>query len=146
MKGIASALVAALLLAPLASSAGPDTGVGKAIGPHQPPFTVHLNAVGGSGESGWARFAQGEDPSTTNVSIEVTGEPGGANQPAHIHAGTCVSPGSITYGLTNVVNGKSSTDLPKPLSWFKNAGFIIVVHKSNTQLGIYKSCGTHILI
>ena len=138
MKGFVSALVAALVLVPIASLAVSVNNAG-----HQSPFTVRLNAVAGSGELGGATFSQAKDPAKTVVWVHVTGEPAGAVQPAHLHTGSCASPGAITNGLSNVVGGTSKTILSKPLAWFKNAAFIIVIHKSATQLGIYRSCGTH---
>jgi Cu/Zn superoxide dismutase len=65
-------------------------------------------------------------------------------EPAHIHLGSCPTPGEVKYPLTNVVSGKSVTTLPAGVTMasLKELGKISInVHKSATDLKTYMSCG-----
>ncbi len=60
-----------------------------------------LAAVGGSGVSGAATFAERND-GTALVTLVVTGTPADGNHPAHIHYNSVEEGGAIAISLTNV--------------------------------------------
>jgi len=98
-----------------------------------------LNALGGSGQHGTVTLIAGPSD-TTEVAIKLTGEPAGAVEPAHIHTGTCRTPGAVMYPLIDVVSGKSVTMVSAPIRTFK-AGASVNVHQSAAKRNIYVSCG-----
>ena len=101
--------------------------------------TYPITSKGGSHETGTITFqAAGMK---TKVTIAVKGEPAKANQPAHIHAFGCKSPGAVTIPLMNVVKGSSVTIVDLPLSKAAVAGTSVNIHKSAADLGIYVACG-----
>jgi Cu/Zn superoxide dismutase len=116
-----------LALAPLAVVADTSTA------------TVKLNAQNGSGENGTATLTQ--DGSDVKVVITLTGAPA-AEQPAHIHDGTCADLKGVAYPLTSLTNG-SSTTVVKDVSIAKLTGgtYAINVHQSTSDLGKYVACG-----
>jgi LPXTG-motif cell wall-anchored protein len=64
-----------------------------------------------------------------------------ASQPAHIHVGTCPGVGAVDVPLTNVVGGKSTTNVTnKKLSDILAAPHAINVHVSTTDAGHYTAC------
>jgi hypothetical protein len=79
--------------------------------------------------------------SQTRVVINVTKEPTGSIEPAHIHAGTCKHPGAVKFPLTDVVHGYSITILDVPISLAAVAGTSVNLHKSSAQLNVYVACG-----
>ena len=98
-----------------------------------------LNAVGGSGESGCAT------PRALGTGIvlglKVTGEPKGADQPAHIHRGKCGSNGPVVIPLSDVKGGMSST----PITFAKwktvnHGGYYINIHESKDNIPHIVSC------
>lgn len=103
--------------------------------------SVRMRAVEKSGEAGTARLtALGSE--RTQVDITVKGAPKGVAQPAHIHEGTCdkLNP-QPKWGLNNVVNGKSRTQVPVGLEALQGGEFAINVHKSAENISVYVSCG-----
>ena len=101
--------------------------------------TVQLSEQNGSGESGTATFtAEGEK---TRVVIDIANGMS-APQPAHIHEGSCANLNpQPEYPLQNVVNGKSTGTVPASLDDLKNEAYAVNVHKSESDLKAYVSCG-----
>ena len=129
----ATILVTAVLAAACTSALAQDSGIKK--------VTVRMHAVEKSGESGTARLTSlGSD--RTQVDINLKGAPKGVPQPAHIHEGTCdkLNP-QPKWGLNNVVDGKSSTQVPAGLDELQSGTFAINVHKSEKDISTYFSCG-----
>lgn len=106
------------------------------------PLTITLNPSNASGQSGTAVLTDLGN-GKTRVDVTITGEPSGADEPMHIHQGTCPNPGAVVYPLTNVVNGKSTTDITATLASLTGGTFAINGHKSATQLDQpnYVFCG-----
>ena len=101
--------------------------------------SVSMKAQNKSGESGSAKLTPvGADK--TKVEISLKGGPKGTAQPAHIHQGTCAKlDPKPKYGLENVVDGKSTTEVPAGIDAVR--GMAINVHKSADDLKTYVSCG-----
>src|SRR5262245_44196109 len=71
--------------------------------------TAQLKAQNSSNESGTATLTKAGDKKT-KVVLSVEGAPAGANQPVHIHKGTCANlDPKPAFPLSPVVNGKSET-------------------------------------
>jgi hypothetical protein len=102
--------------------------------------TVDLAAQNGSGESGTATLTA--DGSKTRVVVDLDNPPMGTPQPAHIHKGSCedLDP-NPAYGLQNVVGGKSTTEVDKPLKDLEKGSYAINVHKSGAEIKTYVACG-----
>ena len=102
--------------------------------------TVNLAEQNDSGESGVAML--NEVDGKVVVSLNLTGFEAGIGQPAHIHQGACPQVGAVKYPLTSPVNGVSETTLNVTLDQLKSEMPLgINVHKSQTQAGVYVSCG-----
>jgi len=104
-------------------------------------LTVKMAAQNDSKETGSVKLTpQGADK--TKVDISLKGAPKGTPQPAHIHEGSCANLNpKPKQGLTNVVNGKSSTVVPMGISELTGGNLAINVHKSADDLKTYVSCG-----
>jgi hypothetical protein len=119
----------ATYLAYVQSQPGDDGGL--------PPDTVQIDMAGDQpGSASVGHF----DDSTTFVIVNI--EPGaeGAIQPAHIHTGTCASPGPIVYPLASVVDGNSFTQFSVPPGDLLSNNYIVNVHLSEVAIGTYVSC------
>lgn len=81
--------------------------------------------------------------STVKVVLNVTGKPSTVPQPAHIHIGSCPSPGAVKYPLTSVDKGASQTEIPNlTLDELLTQGPLAInVHKSATEASVYVACG-----
>lgn len=102
--------------------------------------TVTLSALNKSGEAGTATLT--EVNGKVQAKLTLTGTPKGVPQPAHIHMGSCPTPGDVKYPLTSVVDGKSETTLNVSFDdLMKNLPLAINVHKSVPQVKVYVSCG-----
>jgi hypothetical protein len=102
--------------------------------------TVRLREQNKSGESGTARLTPAGDK--TKVEISLKGAPKGVSQPAHIHDGTCAKlDPKPKYGLENVVDGKSTTEVPVALNKLLGEKVAINVHKSAQEAKVYVACG-----
>lgn len=101
-------------------------------------LTVTLNQLNNSGESGTATLTQ--NGADVQVVITLASAPATA-QPAHIHNGTCASPGSVNHALTNVVNGDSTTTVSNTtIDQLLAQPFSIDAHRS-TMNNAYVACG-----
>ena len=102
--------------------------------------SMPLVAQNNSGEDGEATLSE-VDSETTRVVLEVE-NPSVEPQPAHIHRGSCenLDP-EPAYGLENVVDGKSTTEVNVAVEDLVDKGFAINVHKSAEESEVYVSCG-----
>ncbi|MEA2785628.1 MAG: hypothetical protein QOF71_1732 [Candidatus Eremiobacteraeota bacterium] len=141
MKAIIATIALGATLVVGASTPAPaaDAMKGGAMMMTRCPSGYVLNAIGGSGESGCAT------PRALGTGIvlglKVTGEPKGADQPAHIHRGKCGSNGPVVFPLTDVKAGMSST----PIAFAKwktvnHGGYYINIHESKDNIPHIVSC------
>lgn len=102
---------------------------------------IPLQEQNDSKESGVALLS--EINGKAQVSITMTnGYPKDTPQPAHIHSGKCVGVGEVLYPLTDLVNGRSVTQLSISLSELqKQTNLAINVHKSKSESNLYIACG-----
>ena len=93
-----------------------------------------------SGQEGEATLSE-VSSDTTRVVLEVENPPGDP-QPAHIHRGSCenLDP-EPAYGLENVVEGKSTTEVNVAIEDLVGKGFAVNVHKSADEAQVYVACG-----
>jgi hypothetical protein len=64
------------------------------------------------------------------------------SQPAHVHEGTCAKlDPKPKYGLQNVVDGKSTTEVPVDIKTLVGGNLAINVHKSAEEAKVYVACG-----
>ena len=120
------------LLAGLALVAGASLALA------QGPVTIKIGPQNKSGESGTAKLTPEGDK--TKVEINLKGAKG--SQPAHVHEGSCAKlDPNPKYGLANVVDGKSSTEIPVKLEDLLKDHTAINVHKSAEDLKTYVACG-----
>ena len=123
---VSLAFAAAALLAPAAAATS--------------SLTVTLSQQNGSGESGTATLTQ--TGSDVTVVIALKGAPATTPQPAHIHNGVCSDHGGVAYGLTNVVNGASTTVVKGvTIDALLKQAYAINVHMSADNMGKYVACG-----
>jgi len=107
---------------------------------------IRLDEQNASGQSGQAVITQ-IGTSTLKVIVNLTGKPSGVSQPAHIHLGSCPTPGAVKYPLTNVDKGASQTEIQNLTMAELLAGvpLAINVHKSGADIKTYVSCGNIVL-
>src|SRR5436190_7489421 len=130
-------LAVILLLALLAFSFGP-TAHGYAQGK---VVRVSLIDENGSGEDGSAQLSDMGD-GTTKVELIMLNAPEGADQPAHIHKGTCANlDPTPAYPLNDVKQSKSTTIVKVALAELTKEKYAINVHKSAAEASVYVSCG-----
>jgi hypothetical protein len=125
-----AALVFGLLLLGVSSSALAADSASAKLAPQN-----------NSGESGTATLTKAGDKQT-KVVLDVKGAPSGAQQPVHIHKGTCdkLDP-KPAYPLSPLVNGKSETTVNASLDSLENGGYSINGHKSAQEASTYVFCG-----
>jgi plastocyanin len=100
---------------------------------------VTLAAVDTTGQLGTATLTAKGDQ--TEVVIDVTSGPAGVAQPAHIHDVECQLPPKVTYPLTNVVGGKSTTTVKATLAALQAGPSAVCVHKSPQEITTYTAVG-----
>jgi hypothetical protein len=103
-------------------------------------LTMPLEAQNDSGQGGEATLSE-VDADTTRVVVDVGNAPGNA-QPAHIHRGSCenLDP-QPEYGLEDVVDGKSTSEVEVAIEDLVGHGFAVNVHKSADEAQVYVACG-----
>jgi len=103
--------------------------------------TVMLSSQNNSGETGRVSVSDNAY-GKAHVVVNLIGEPAGASQPMHFHAGSCSAIGAVKYTLTSAVNGKSDTTLAiSTADLMKQLPMAVNVHKSAAEMGIYVACG-----
>jgi hypothetical protein len=77
-----------------------------------------------------------------NVVLDIA-DPGSTDaQPAHIHLGTCANlDPNPAFPLSNVMAGKSVTEIEASFADFSTTEYAINVHKSAAEASVYVSCG-----
>ena len=106
----------------------------------QKSISVPIHAQNKSGETGSAKLTPEGDK--TKVEISLKGASKAGSQPAHIHEGSCAKlDPKPKYGLSNVENGKSSTEVPVKIDELTSGNLAINVHKSAADLKTYVACG-----
>ena len=112
---------------------GNMTGVGAS-------YVITMTAQNDSGQDG-AAVVTDLGNGMVNVVLDITA-PGTNPQPAHIHQGTCAQlDPQPAYPLSNVVNGKSVTEIEADFDTLTATPFAINVHKSAAEASVYVSCG-----
>jgi hypothetical protein len=127
-------LFALVPAAPTAAQIDPDdTGLGTKLGMQQ---------QNNSGEVGTVTLYR-RGPATTLVVLQLSSEPPGRSQPAHIHRGhSCSNPDpKPAYGLAPAINGLSRTLVEAPEAKLLSGNYVVNVHASSARLGHYVSCG-----
>ncbi len=101
---------------------------------------VNLVAQNESGVSGTATIT---DLGTGSVRVEIDVEAGGnAAMPAHIHPGTCADlDPKPQFPLSDVENGKSTTEVDASLSDIQTGAFAVNLHESTEAIETYTACG-----
>jgi len=101
---------------------------------------VQLQPQNNSGQTGTATLTAAGDK--TQVVIALNGMPPNAQEPAHVHPGTCakLNPKPV-YPLTTIAGGQSASTIDVPLSTLQSGTFAINVHESTTNIGTYVACG-----
>lgn len=103
-------------------------------------ITVKMEALNNSGETGTATLTP--EGNKTKVVVEISNEPAGAVQPAHIHLGTCATLNPAPkWPLESIKNGKSTTIVPVSLATITKEKTAVNVHKSAKEIQTYVSCG-----
>ncbi|MCH7907904.1 MAG: hypothetical protein IIB26_10795 [Chloroflexi bacterium] len=117
----------------------PSTDADLMMAQAEASIIVPLDALNDSGQSGVAILLDKGD--TTEVVVDIG--PGAADvpQPIHIHAGSCDTLGDVAFALSNVVNGRSVTNVKATLAEITTGGFTINGHKSGDEIGVYVACG-----
>ncbi len=103
-------------------------------------MSVTMTAQNGSGEDGTATITMKGD---ADVMVMVDLKNGTTEaQPAHIHKGSCANlDPTPAFPLTNVVSGKSETEVMVSPAELNKGGYAINVHKSASDVKTYVSCG-----
>lgn len=103
--------------------------------------TITLNTQNNSSQAGTATLT--EENGKVKVMLALSGGMYTAAQPAHIHVGSCPTPGAVKYPLTNVMNGRSETMLNVDLKTLMASSekLSLNVHKSAAESQIYTACG-----
>jgi hypothetical protein len=103
----------------------------------QQSITINLTAQNDSGQNGTAVLTP--DGAGTRVVISLSNAPG--PHPAHIHTGSCPTPGAVVFPLTSVMDGKSETTVAATIADIMKEPHAINVHKSPQEIPVYTSCG-----
>jgi hypothetical protein len=101
------------------------------------PFTIELHPLHESGVTGTVTMTP-IGALKTRVTIEIPNPPSGS-LPAHIHLGRCPEAGGIFYGLPNVVDGRSETEVGA-IAPLRRSTFSVNVHRDDPDLTVI-ACG-----
>ena len=103
-----------------------------------PPRTISLHSLNGSGVTGTVTFAAVRDKTQVEIAVDPAGN---LDMPAHIHPGTCdeLTP-QPKFPLENVQNGSSRTVVPAPIDELFAGGLAVNIHHSNDDLKTYTAC------
>lgn len=125
--------------APLGLAAMLVTLVACGASPSPTPTLLELRTLSDSGVTGSVTLAAvGSERTLVSVRVDPAGHP---DMPAHIHPGTCdeLVP-QPRYPLANVVDGRSTTEVPAPLDELLAGDVALNLHASNQEMQIYTAC------
>ncbi|MFQ5946636.1 MAG: hypothetical protein ACE5NC_10380, partial [Anaerolineae bacterium] len=127
-----SILMAVIVLAVLAS-----------VAVAQESITITLDEESSSGQSGTAVLTAMGSQTEVVVDLGDWGPEGaGVEQPIHIHSGQCgATLGGVSYALTNLSAGASTTVVDATLESLQTGDFAINAHQSGPNAAIYTACG-----
>jgi hypothetical protein len=129
---VSAAFAAALVLAATAQSPVPAPA-------RKMPQQIHLAAQNNSGETGTATLYDG----AKGLIVRLRTSGSDADQPAHIHKGTCdkLDP-KPAYPLKPVHDGQSETTIEGvTIAQLQKSPYAINVHKSAKEAAVYVACG-----
>jgi hypothetical protein len=107
--------------------------------PEPSPTRLTLRSLSDSGVTGTVTLsAAGDAKTVVQVEVDPAGHP---DMPAHIHPGTCdeLVP-QPRYPLTNVVDGRSTTEVAAPLEELLAGDVALNLHASNEDMQTYTAC------
>lgn len=115
-------------------------GTGGAINGDEVMKSFNLREFNDSGVSGTAILtAQGQ---ATIISIILTGDAIIGGHIAHLHTGTCATPGDYTYTLNPIgADGRSETVVNLPFEEMISGQYMINVHPSEANWDAWMVCG-----
>jgi len=98
-----------------------------------------LRTLNSSGVEGRVTLVE-VGPDRTRVEIVV--EPAGhASMPAHVHPGSCADlVPQPKYALENVIDGRSTTEVPASLDDLTAGDQALNLHRSNQEMDVYTAC------
>jgi hypothetical protein len=133
VKTLFACTVLALVSLAVAACGGSSAGGDEKL-------TVPLAELVGSGQSGTATLTPAGD-GATRVLVRV-GNPPQAEQPAHIHPGTCADLDPLpAYPLEPVTGGNSATTISASLQELRSGRFAVNVHLSEEEIRTSVACG-----
>jgi hypothetical protein len=104
-----------------------------------PNKSFDLEEQNDSGQTG--RVVLMDQTGKTRVLLSVDNEPEQASQPAHIHTGSCPTPGAVKYPLNDVIDGLSDTILDVSYTELTSQIPLAVnIHKSSAEINSYVAC------
>jgi hypothetical protein len=134
---LTAVLIAGLAMGGLAAAQDKDK-MSKKKSDGAKSVTVKLHQQNKSGETGTAKLTPMGDK--TKVELNMKGAKG--SQPAHFHEGSCAKlDPKPKYALQNVVDGKSTTEVPADIKTLTAGNLAINVHKSAEEVKVYVACG-----
>lgn len=120
-------------------TATPGVGMQGIEESNSEPWTITLSEQNDSGQTGVATLE--EETGKVVVTLDID-SPSSVAQPAHIHVGSCPTPGAVKFPLTDVQGGKSVTTVDTTIAALKAMGPLAInVHKSAAESKVYTSCG-----
>jgi hypothetical protein len=93
-----------------------------------------------AGDQPGQAFIADADDGVAFIGVQIDPAAEGAIQPAHIHTGTCASPGPVVYPIASIVDGGSFTALSVSKADLLSNNYIVNVHLSADAMGTYVSC------
>jgi LPXTG-motif cell wall-anchored protein len=103
----------------------------------QQSVTIDLTDQNDSGQSGLAVLTP--EGAGTKVVVTLSNAPG--PHPAHIHDGSCTTPGEVVFPLASVASGRSETMVAVSIDDILRAPHAINIYKSPQESPVYTACG-----
>ena len=107
--------------------------------PEPSPTRLTLRTLSDSGVTGSVSLsAIGSTRTLVSVEVDPAGHP---DMPAHVHPGTCdeLVP-QPRYPLTNVVDGRSVTEVSAGIDELLAGDVALNLHASNSEMEVYTAC------